>query len=43
MKQIKSPNVVNTTYDINANDNPMSRRSFARVVAYDGRWVSRPI
>ncbi len=36
-------NVVNTTYDINDNDNPMSRRSYARVVTHDGRWVSRPI
>ncbi len=36
-------NVVNTTYDTNDNDNPMSRRSYAKVVTHDGRWVSRPI
>ncbi len=36
-------NVDNTTYDINDNNNPMSRRSYARVVTHDGRWVSMHI
>ncbi len=36
-------NVGNTTYDINDNDNTMSRRSYTRVVTHDGRWVSMPI